>query len=81
MKDQKPQRGEALDLCILFPLNINTPVRQMRLQLPLYTALLPSPEAAIQPEFKPGGIQQSPKDQFSPEVLNLPTEAGTMIDD
>lgn len=32
MKDQKPQRLEALDLCILFPLNINTLVRQMRLQ-------------------------------------------------
>lgn len=40
MKDQKPQRGEALDSCILFPLNINTLVRQMGLQPHLYAALL-----------------------------------------
>lgn len=34
MEDQKPQGGKALDSCILFPLNINTLLRQMRLQPP-----------------------------------------------
>ena len=45
MEDQKPQRGEALDSCILFPLNINTPARQMRLQLP--PSHCSAPEARI----------------------------------
>lgn len=43
MKDQKPQRRAVPHSCILFPLNINTPVRQMRLQLPLNFAPEPPP--------------------------------------
>lgn len=43
MKDQKPQRRAAPHSCILFPLNINTPVRQMRLQPPLNFAPGPPP--------------------------------------
>lgn len=75
IEDQEPQRGEAPDSCILFPLNINTPVRQMRLQLPpplpqLHTALLQRPEFT-----QPGGTSLCVWERLSPNVITVQTEA------
>lgn len=69
MKDQKPQRRAAPHSCILFPLNINTPVRQMRLQPPLNFA----------PQPPPNHIQEVSDSVFSTNYLleskNLFTES------